>query len=142
MLFRSVATAPNASSGSSVAIHDVPANVRGESITTKYILVALCDDSYDKMTNDALILLDNAVNYLLTGSQFVPVSTATDNIRLNGITLEGLVIRNSNNEFIRVMDMSGRIMVTSNKDIDMSAFNKGIYIIRGESGVMKIALTK
>ena len=137
-----VATAPNASSGSSVAIHDVPANVRGESITTKYILVALCDDSYDKMTNDALILLDNAVNYLLTGSQFVPVSTATDNIRLNGITLEGLVIRNSNNEFIRVMDMSGRIMVTSNKDIDMSAFNKGIYIIRGESGVMKIALTK
>ncbi|MDO9634546.1 MAG: hypothetical protein Q7J05_05795 [Paludibacter sp.] len=137
-----VATAPKGNSEHAVAIHDVPANVRGESITTKYILIALCNDSYDKMTGNTLTLLNNSVDYLLTGSQFVPVSTATDNIRLNGITLEGLVIRNSNNELIRVMDMSGRIMVTSNKDIEMSTFNKGIYIIHGESGVMKIALTK
>ena len=137
-----VATAPNLSSGSSVAIHDVPANLRGEFITEKYILVALCDDSYDKMTNDALTLLSNSVNYLLTGSQFIPVSTATENTQLNSISFDGVTIRNITKELIHVMDMSGRIITSSDRDINMSTFNKGIYIIRGKSRVMKIALTR
>jgi len=137
-----VATAPKGNLDHAVAIHDVPANVRGESITEKYILVALCDDSYDKMTADALTLLNNSVNYLLTGSQFVPVSTATENTKLNSISFDGMTIRNITKELIHVMDMSGRIITSSDKDINMSTFNKGIYIIRGKSGVMKIALTK
>lgn len=139
-----VATAPKNASpyDHAVAIHDVPANVRGESITAKYIMVALCNDSYDKMTNDALTLFDNAINYLLTGSQFVPVYTDVENVDLSEITIEGMQIRNPNYEYIRVMDMSGRIIISSDKDIDMSSFNKGIYIIRAKSGVKKIALTK
>ncbi len=63
-----------------------------------------------------------------------------ENIKLKGISFDGMTIRNTNHELIRVLDMSGRIMVTSNKDIEMSAFNRGIYIVRGETGVMKIAL--
>ncbi len=138
-----VATAPKNASpyDHAVAIHDVPANARGESITAKYIMVALCNDSYDKMTNDALTLFDNAINYLLTGSQFVPVYTDVENVDLSEITIEGMQIRNPNYEYIRVMDMSGRIIISSDKDIDMSSFNKGIYIIRAKSGVKKIALT-
>ena len=138
----SVATAPKVNLESAIAIHDVPANVRGESITSKYILVAIANDSYDKMSNDALTLLNNSVNYLLTGSQFVPVYTAIEKNYLSDITFDGIQIRNPNNEFIRVLDMSGRIIVSSDKDINMSTFNKGIYIIRGKSGVIKIALTK
>lgn len=137
-----VATAPKLNLESAIAIHDVPANVRGESISSKYILVAIANDSYDKMSNDALTLLNNSVNYLITGSQFVPVYTATDNISLSDITFDGMQIRNPNNEFIHVMDMSGRIIISSDKDINMSTFNKGVYIVRGKSFVKKIALTK
>jgi hypothetical protein len=137
-----VATAPKSDSNHAIAIHDVPGNVRGETITAKYILIALANDSYDKMTNDALTLFNNAVSYLLTGSQFVPVYTTTENVSSGDIIFENMQIRNPNNEFIRVMDMSGRIIISSDKDINMSTFNKGIYIIRGKSGVMKIALTR
>lgn len=137
-----IATAPKGSLESGIAIHDVPANVRGETITSKYILVAIANDSYDKISNDALILLNNSVSYLLTGSQFVPVYTATEKNSLSDITFDGMQIRNPNNEFIRVMDMSGRIIISSDKDINMSTFNKGIYIVRGKSGVMKIAYTR
>lgn len=70
------------------------------------------------------------------------VISDVENIILKGISFDGMTIRNTNLELIRVMDMSGRIMVTSDKDINMTEFNKGIYIIRSESGVMKIALTK
>lgn len=61
---------------------------------------------------------------------------------LKAIVFDGVIIRNITKELIHVMDMSGRIIVSSDKDINMSTFNKGIYIIRGKSGVMKIALTR
>lgn len=61
---------------------------------------------------------------------------------LKGIVFDGATIRNITKELIHVLDMSGRIIVSSDKDINMSTFNKGIYIIRGKSGVIKIALTK
>jgi hypothetical protein len=68
-----VATAPKNASPyhQAVAIHDVPASVRGVE-NSKYLLVAICNDSYDKMTANALLLLENAVEYLLNGTQFVP----------------------------------------------------------------------
>ena len=69
-----IALAPK-SSGTGVAIHDVPASVRGVE-NSKYLLVALCNDSYDKMTNDALTLLDNAIDYLLNGEQYVAEAIA------------------------------------------------------------------
>ena len=67
-----VATAPKNASpfNHAVAIHDVPANVRGVD-DSKYLLVAICNDSYDKMTNDALALFDNAIEYLINGEQYV-----------------------------------------------------------------------
>lgn len=72
-------------------------------------------------------------------------SYVVSNVEINtlkGIVFDGATIRNITKEFIRVLDMSGRIIVSSDKDINMSTFNKGIYIIRGKSGVIKIALTK
>ena len=54
-----------------VAIHDFPATLRlGEGKTSKYLMISLLNGRYSDLTADGLKLLDNAVDYLLTGTQF------------------------------------------------------------------------
>ncbi len=67
-----VATAPKAS-GVGVAIHDVPASVRGVD-TSKYLMIPIFSDSYQHMTATTLKMVDNAIEYLLNGTQFAPPS--------------------------------------------------------------------
>ena len=43
---------------------------------------------------------------------------------------------------ITVFDATGRLVVTSDKDVNMNGYAKGIYMIRGEKGQLKIAYTK
>ena len=66
-----------------VAIHDVPASVRLTSGTSKYLLISLLNGAYNDLTADALKLLDNAMNYLLTGTQFAPLEIST--FTVNGV---------------------------------------------------------
>ncbi len=54
-----------------VAIHDVPASVRGVA-NSKFLLVAIQDASYGKMTANALTLFNNAIDYLVNQPQFLP----------------------------------------------------------------------
>jgi hypothetical protein len=136
-----VATAPKAASGSAVAIHDVPASVRGVG-SAKYLLVALCNDSYDKMTTDALTLLSNSIHYLLNGTQFEHVTTSTLEIKTSGISFDGKIIRNIENQELNVYTLTGSKMISSNKDIDMSKYSKGIYIVQSSKETIKIVLTK
>jgi hypothetical protein len=54
-----------------VAIHDLPASIRlGEGKTSKYLMISLFNGKYNDLTADALKMLDNAVTYLLSGTQF------------------------------------------------------------------------
>lgn len=69
-----------------VAIHDVPASVRLTSGTSKYLMISLLNGAYNDLTADALKLLDNAVNYLLTGTQFVPLSLEISSFTVNGLS--------------------------------------------------------
>lgn len=67
-----IALAPKTlNSGIATAIHDVPALTRGASITQKYLLIPIADVNYDKVTPAGLTLINNAINYLLNGTQFV-----------------------------------------------------------------------
>lgn len=219
-----VATAPKSSSGNpmAVAIHDVPASVRGVT-NSKYILIPICNDSYDKMTDAALTLINNAIDYLLHGEQFpapslnissfvidgksgiidnvnniittilplghgisdiTPVVTlqgvgtiysptgaqdftdsesnpveytvtdlinnkiysvtvkegtvAVDFSTTKSIFFDGKVLHNPQQVNLKVFDISGRLLVVSNKDIDMSSKAKGVYIVKSEEERMKI----
>ena len=208
-----------------VAIHDLPGSVRiGSGSTSKYLMISLFNGKYNDLTEDGLKLLDNAVKYLLTGTQFAPslqisafsaasvagaidntvgastISvfvpmgtdrsaitpvitlegvgttvtpsgaqnfttgsinyTVTDGINskvyavsvleqgtglhntLTGITFDGQTIQNNNHQMITVFDATGRLVVTSDKDVNMNGYAKGIYMIRGEKGQLKIAYTK
>jgi hypothetical protein len=71
-----VATAPKSTTGNPMAtsIHDVPGSVRGAGITAKYILIPIADLSYAKVNANGLTLINNAIDYLLNGSQFTAPS--------------------------------------------------------------------
>ena len=86
-----VATAPlNASPyNPAIAIHDVPASVRAtntsSTITSKYVMVSISNDSYDKMTDAALTLINNTLDYLINGTQFVAPSLQISSFNVSSV---------------------------------------------------------
>ena len=80
-----VATAPKASGSQGVAIHDVPGAIRGSGITAKYLMIPIFSDSYLNLTTTAKTMVDNAIDYLLNGTQFVAPS-----LQISSLTAEGI----------------------------------------------------
>jgi len=221
-----VASAPKTDNVMAVAVHDVPAAVRGVS-NSKYILIPIADANYHRMNNNALTMINNAIEYLLNGVQFqapsleiatmthvgkngqinhtegaiyIPVyvgtelaavipeitlagvgttvtpvtaqnftnskaapivytvsdmistkqyavtieesTSAVNDVFAAGFVFDGRTLRNVNHEMIRVYNTTGRMMINSLNDIDMSQFGQGIYIIRSDNKVLKIAVTQ
>ncbi len=61
---------------------------------------------------------------------------------LHGVTFDGQIIRNADRQQLNVFDVTGRLLASSVKDINMSTQVKGVYVVKGENGILKIALTK
>jgi len=80
-----VATALKDVGGSAVAIHDVPGSVRGAGITSKYLMIPIFSDSYQNLTTTGKTLIDNAINYLLTGIQFVAPSIQISSFNVSSV---------------------------------------------------------
>jgi len=62
--------------------------------------------------------------------------------QLKGVSFDGTTIHNANNIKLNVYDITGRIVKTSTKDIQMTGIAKGTYIVRSNDAVLKIALVK
>jgi hypothetical protein len=43
---------------------------------------------------------------------------------------------------LNVFDTTGRLLISSKRDINMSGNSKGVYIVKGNAGILKIVLTK
>ena len=211
-----------------IAIHDIPGSVRiGAGKTSKYIMISLLSTKFNDLSTDALKLLDNAIQYLLSGTQFAAPSlqigsftvnsvtatidhiagtitavlptgtdlsalqptivlsgtvttvnpasavatnftnsattpinyTVTDGINskvyvttitaapsgliattITGVTFDGQIIHNNANVDLKVFDATGRMIVTSNRNINMSGCSKGIYVVKSNSGTLKMAI--
>jgi|GEM_PF-3244350 Putative Ig domain. len=218
--------AVGATGAAGVAIHEIPGTIRlGAGKTSKYLLISLCTGKYNDLTANGLKLLDNAAQYLLSGTQFAapslniasftvnsvsasidnsantinatlpigtglsalqptitlegvgasvsPVSgtttdftnsastainyTVTDGInskvyaakivegttglsqtKISGVSFVGQTIFNANHQSLRVYDTTGRLVLSSTENIDMSSKPNGIYIVQSQSGVLKI----
>ncbi|MDD3320311.1 MAG: T9SS type A sorting domain-containing protein [Paludibacter sp.] len=91
---------------------------------------------------DGKKLLDNAVEYLLGDTKYVPNSTSLKGLEISGVTFDGTTIHNAQNVLLNVYDIAGRLIVSSTNDIQMSGISKGTYIVRSNNGVLKIALIK
>ncbi len=213
-----------------IAIHDVPASVRlGAGKTSKYLMISLLSTKFNDLSADGLKLLDNAIHYLLSGTQFAAPSleiasfkvdtasaiivhspaaislvlptgtdltalkptielsgigttvspasgvatnfstsgttavnyTVTDGIntkvyavsittepagvvqlKLKGVYFDGQTVRNDNQAFLQVYNAVGSPVSSSYSNINMTQFSKGIYIVKCNSGSLKIAVLK
>lgn len=73
---------------------------------------------------------------------FSTLDTRVTLATLSGITFDGRTILNPNRQQLHVYNATGGLVATSVKDINMSAQAKGVYLVKGENGIMKIAVTK
>ncbi len=64
------------------------------------------------------------------------ISTAT----IDGVTFDGKTIYNSQKLNLSVFDISGRFILNSNEDINMSQKAKGIYIVKSDNNTLKISV--
>jgi len=62
--------------------------------------------------------------------------------KLAGVSFDGQMIHNNANVDLQVFDATGRFMASSNKNINMSNSSKGVYIVKGNTGILKIVLLK
>jgi len=88
-------------------------------------------------------------DYTATFTSFSPFVTGTTNlgtsvsqIEMKDVTFDGQIIHNNANLDLQIYDMTGRKVLTSNKDINMSSTSKGIYIVKSINGTLKITLVK
>jgi len=213
-----------------IAIHELPASIRlGAGKTSKYLMISLLSTKFNDLSADGLKLLDNAVQYLLTGTQFdapslaissfnvnsveasidntantikailpsgtdvtalqptivlngvgtavspasgvatnfstsvtTPINyTVTDGINskvyatsitvepsglimhtIDGVYFDGQTIHNNANVELQVVDALGRIIVSSNKNINMNHYTKGIYVVKSNIASFKIAIIR
>lgn len=109
--------------------------------SAKYMLIPIQTDSYAKVNTNGLKLIENAVTYLLSDSKFGPY-TGNVNINNSNFSFDGRNILNPDHIQLQVFDITGRLVASSVKDINMSAQVKGVYVVKGENGILKIALTK
>lgn len=134
-----LATAPKANNVDAIAIHDVPAGARSV-VNSKYIMIPVANDSYDKFSADGLLLVTNAVEYLLNGAQYVPAATSNIERKTSSVYFDGQRIVNPERELIKMFDATGRLVRTASTDISTKDLNKGIYIVIAKDIKIKIVL--
>lgn len=79
------------------------------------------------------------LGYLKIESSF---GTDITNIHGGDVYFDGKIIHNNSAVAIQVYDITGRGIISSSKDIDMSSSPKGVYVVKGLNTTMKIALVK
>ncbi len=88
------------------------------------------------------------VNYTVTdgcNSKVYAVSITVNGTGLStnkmvGVSFDGQTIHNDSNLQLQVFDALGRMTVSSTKNINMSSSPKGIYIVKSNSGSLKISV--
>ena len=88
------------------------------------------------------------VNYTVSDGTFTKLykvtvvegATGFTQPTISGVTFDGVTIHNASNVSLQVFDTTGRLVASSTKNITMSSFSKGVYVVKSNSGTLKIAL--
>ena len=100
--------------------------------------------AYSEMDKEALRLQSPASSLpMMLSLQPSVVTTNEGGTGLSNGTLEGLriednTIRNLNGETISLYDATGRLMIRTAYDINLTAMPAGIYLLRTASGTLKL----
>ena len=86
--------------------------------------------------------VDKAFNYsaAVAVNGMTSVGTSIAQTKITGVTFDGKIIHNDANLDLNVFDTTGRMIISSNKNINMSSSSRGVYIVKSNSGILKIAL--
>ncbi|MGC3978052.1 MAG: hypothetical protein QM751_07360 [Paludibacteraceae bacterium] len=68
------------------------------------------------------------------------LGTNTSTPKMDGVTFNGKTIYNKKRTALNIFDISGRFVVNSNQDIDMSSYANGFYLVKSDSNTMKICV--
>ena len=66
--------------------------------------------------------------------------TALAQTKISDVSFDGQTILNPAHQSLRVYDATGRFVTSSTENINMSSRTKGIYMIKSQSGVLKIVI--
>ncbi len=116
----------------SAAVTTIAGDVIGQYISGNYVNTAATKSSN---------------SYTGTFSTFAPFVTGTTDLgtsvsqtRIAGVYFDGQIIHNDANLNLQVYDATGRMMVSSVRNINMSSSPKGVYVVKSTSGSLKIVL--
>jgi hypothetical protein len=116
----------------SAAVTTIAGDVIGQYISGNYVNTAATKSSN---------------SYTGTFSTFAPFVTGTTDLgtsvsqtRIAGVYFDGQIIHNDGNLNLQVYDATGRMMVSSVRNINMSSSPKGVYVVKSTSGSLKIVL--
>ena len=138
----------------SVCVNDIPAGTAidgTETTISRGIFVgmnfgAISANGGKNITDDCLTIWRNAV-YMLAGLT-VPntkpvIKTGINNPKsLTTFSFDGKVVRNKNFETINVYNVTGKLISTSNNDIDISNLVNGVYFIKGQNNTLKVNILR
>ena len=68
--------------------------------------------------------------------------TKVEKVDNSSLAFDGQTIANTEKAELRLFDASGRLLLTSNNDINMNGRSKGVYIVKSEDKQLKIVYTK
>ncbi len=113
-------------------------------LTSKDTKVTL---NYNVNLNQPVVLKINTVEttggatlgYLKIESSF---GSGISTNKIEGVYFDGQIIQNKNNINLQLFDTRGTLISTSNQNMNLSNYPKGIYIVKSEENTLKIALTK
>jgi len=70
------------------------------------------------------------------------LGTGLNNTSENDIYFDGKIIHNNSSAAIQVYDITGRRIINSANDIDMTSSPKGVYVVKSLNDTIKIALVR
>lgn len=71
-----------------------------------------------------------------------PIGIGLTQTQLPGIMFDGKTIHNNKHLNLQVFDATGRMILSSNQNIQMSTRPEGIYLVKSSAGILKIVLVK
>ena len=131
----------SADAPSSTVVTLTPAAVTATGVNS---IIGLYDGVSSYVNSTATLTGSTFAGTFATFGKFVTgatdLGTAVSTTKLNGVTFDGQIIHNNANLDLQVYDVSGRNVIRSNQNINMSAHPSGIYIVKATNGTLKITL--
>ena len=116
--------------------------LQGTNTTVSPLSGAITDFSNSYTTPINYTVSDGCNNSKVYAVKVMVQGTGVSLPTISGVSFDGQTIRNENNQDLQVFDATGRMIAASNRNINMSSNSKGIYIVKGGLGTIKIAILK